>query len=99
MGRVSTRAQSEPCMASLHRLNSVTNCLWNNNLLRIGPIRFPATLRSDRAQDQSVWGLRASTWSRVALRTRPQILGGMVSWKFRLGDETPEDPAGGQCQG
>jgi hypothetical protein len=27
---------------------------------------------------------QASTWPRVPLQNRAQILGGMVSWKFRL---------------
>src|SRR5260370_29421846 len=77
-------AQSKSATAHRHLLNSVTDRFRNTNSLRLGPIRFPATVRGARVQDQSVWGLPASTRFRLAPRTRPQILGGMVSWKSRL---------------
>src|SRR5260370_23377976 len=73
-----------PAIESLYHLNRVTGIFRNTNFLMADPFAFWQSLRSDCAQDQSGCGSRLRLWFRVALQIRAQILGEMVSWKFRL---------------
>ena len=59
-------------IAIIYRLITVTDIFRNTNLLRLEPILFPATLRSDRVQDQIWMGFQAATSFRAALQTRPR---------------------------